>query len=619
MVIRMMRINAIAAFVGLAGTIALSKTMSFTVEETAYTNSLVSFLFVVFAGIILRYVYARISLKDKRGIALTGVYCAILSFALTAGKQLHTVENFDAGNVTLWIQILVLTIFFWGPVLYLFQFLAQRIKIGDTERIEKKKTLRSFLVVWLVIFLFWIPVFLAFYPGAFVYDAQDEYVQVATREFSTHHPLLHVLLLGGSVCFGNKVLGSYNAGIALYTLFQMLVLSGVFAYTVIWLRSYFSKKICIGITVFYGLFPVIPMYAVCSSKDTLFHAAFLLMLIQMVKIMEHTVILPKDCQVKTNGQEDKKCRKGKGTADIIIFILASVYMMLFRHNGVIAYAVLLAGVVIVALLKIKKNCLYMRLALLMMISFVLYGSADKILTYALQADDSEKQEVLTVPIQQIARTYAYSSEVFSQEDKELLFSYIPEDVLAVYDADLSDLVKANFNNQKYTENPSKFWDLWMRTFLKKPLTYLNAWFMTSYGYWYPDTVINVYGGQQRFTFQYEDSSYFGFETELPGERDSKFPWLEEQYRRMSLELYQQKIPGISMLFSPGFLFWVFFGCLMFCLYQKQKVWILPMTAVFLLWATVLPGPTFLVRYVLILWFALPLMMASVLGKCRIIE
>lgn len=148
--------------------------------------------------------------------------------------------------------------------------------------------------------------------------------------------------------------------------------------------------------------------------------------------------------------------------------------------------------------------------------------------------------------------------------------------------------------------------LWLDKFKEKPITYLNAWFMTSYGYWYPDTVINVYGGQQRFTFQYGDSSYFGFETEQPGERDSKFPWLEEQYRKMSLELYQQNVPGLSMLFSPGMLFWLFAFSLIHCIYQKKLSWLLPLGSIFLLWGTAILGPTFLVRYVLILWFALPI-------------
>lgn len=632
-----MLINAISVIIGLLGTIALSGTMSFDLERTAYGNSMNAFLFMVFSIIILRYVYSHICLKDKRGMVCAGMYSTGISFALTAGKQLHTVENFAIGDITLWIQMVVLIVFFFGPVLSVFQWLAKKAEEGTWFRIDKDRTtedcenvdkkvnrnaLKSFFLTWLVIFLCWIPVFLAFYPGAFVYDAQDEYVQVATRVFSTHHPLTHVLLLGGCVCFGNKFLGSYNAGIALYTLFQMLVLSGVFAYTVSWLRSHFSKRTCVGITLFYGLFPVIPMYAVCSAKDTLFNAAFLLMLVQMVKILEHAYKNKKEmesgCKSTTVVESAEKAERHSkiNLVDAAIFVLASAGMMLLRNNGRMAYVVLLAGVIIFAMIQWKKERFWVRLAVMMLLSLVLYSGVDKTLAYVLEADDSGKQEILTVPIQQLTRTYKYSPEVFSQEEKELLFSYIPADVLAIYDADLSDLVKVHFNNEKFAENPSEFLGLWLQTFAKKPITYLNAWFMTSYGYWYPDTVINVYGGQGRFTFQYEDSSYFGFETEQPGERHSKFPWLEEQYRRMSLELYQQNVPGISMLFSPGFLFWVFLLCALICVYRRQYIWVLPMSSILLLWGTVILGPTFLVRYVLILWFALPLILTPVIAKNR---
>ena len=616
-----MLLNAISVIIGLIGTIALSETMSFDRERTAYGNSMNAFLFVVFAVIILRYVYSHIYLKDKKGITCAIAYAGGLSFALTAGKQLHTVENFAVGDITLWIQMLILTIFFFGPVLYVFQWITKKADEGflclkkhdesaaeESVDKERKRAWKSFFLTWIVIFLCWIPVFLAFYPGAFVYDAQDEYIQVATREFTTHHPLTHVFLLGGAVCFGNKFLGSYNAGIALYTLFQMLVLSGVFAYTVSYLRRHFSKGICVGITLFYGLFPVIPMYAVCSAKDTLFNAAFLLMLVQMVKLLEQAFSKK---TLRVIGEQIEGQSK-ISLIDATIFVLASAAMMLLRNNGRMVYLALLVGVIIFALLQWKKERFWMRFAVMMLLSFVLYTGVDKTLAFAVHAEAGGKQEILTVPIQQLTRTYKYSPEVFSQDEKEILLSYIPEDILAIYDADLSDLVKVHFDNEKFAENPSEFLGLWLQTFAKKPITYLNAWFMTSYGYWYPDTIINVYGGQGRFTFQYEESSYFGFETEQPGERDSKFPWLEEQYRKMSLELYQQNVPGISMLFSPGFLFWVFFGCALFSIYRKQYIWLLPMTSIFMLWGTVILGPTFLVRYVLILWFALPLIMVPVL-------
>lgn len=656
-----MLINVLSVIIGVAGTIALSGTMSFTAEKTAYTNSTTAFLLAVFAICLLHYVYKQINTADKRGCVFSAAYSFLLSFAHTAGKQLHTVENFAIADIRLWIQIAVLTVFFWGFVWYLFQWLAgkckaekitiedRQLKPQETENIKKTEDLKqsvvavtgkkikesqvkSFLLTWLIIFLCWIPVFLAFYPGAFVYDAQDEYVQVASRVFTTHHPLTHVLLLGGFVCLGNKFFGSYNIGIAMYTIFQMLVLSGIFAYTLSYLRTKLSKKICVAVTLFYGLFPVIPMYAVCSAKDTLFNGAFLLMLVQMLKLSEVLNSYRKNIQEEKDLSKDKaECRADflknnqwavickENVADLMVLIISAAAMMLFRNNGM--YVVLVVTVILVVtelikkLLKNKENRYLLIYAVAFAISLLFYKGVDTTLTFVLHADDSENQELLTVPIQQITRTYKYSPEVFSEEEKEVLYSYIPEDILNIYDADLSDLVKAHFNNERYAKNPSEFRGLWFDKFKEKPITYLNAWFMTSYGYWYPDTVINVYGGQQRFTFQYGESSYFGFETEQPGERDSKFPWLEEQYRKMSLEIYQQNVPGLSMLFSLGMLFWIFAFSLMHCMYQKKFSWLLPLGSIFLLWGTAILGPTFLVRYVLILWFALPLWSVLYYNDC----
>lgn len=128
------------------------------------------------------------------------------------------------------------------------------------------------------------------------------------------------------------------------------------------------------------------------------------------------------------------------------------------------------------------------------------------------------------------------------------------------------------------------------------MTYLNAWLLTSYGYWYPDAVINVYRGNKLFTFTYQDSSYFQFETEPPGTRESKFPVLEEFYRKLSLELYQQKIPVVSMLFSPGFLFWVYAFLMFYLLWQERNgnkggtERFLPLLLVGVLWLTAVIGP-----------------------------
>ena len=66
-----------------------------------------------------------------------------------------------------------------------------------------------------------------------------------------------------------------------------------------------------------------------------------------------------------------------------------------------------------------------------------------------------------------------------------------------------------------------------------------------------------------------------------------------------------------MFFSPGFLFWTFAFCLGFLLYMRQWQRLIPMTLILLVWLTFLLGPTYLVRYVLILWFGLPVIVSRV--------
>ena len=243
---------------------------------------------------------------------------------------------------------------------------------------------------------------------------------------------------------------------------------------------------------------------------------------------------------------------------------------------------------------------------------LLYCLINAGLTLLLRADSSENQEMLTVPISQMARVYSYEKESLPDEDVKILESFLPKEALERYTPKVTDGVKISFNNQAYAANKGAFWKLWAKWGTEHPFAYANAWFMTSYGFWYPDTVIDSYRGNTVFTYTYEDSSYFGYEVEQPGLRTGKIPWLDELYRRMSLEIAQQKIPVVSMLFSPGFLFWIMaFGLGYWC-YTGLAKKVIPFVLPVLCFLTVLLGPTCLVRYVVFWWALLPVMLSEIL-------
>jgi len=479
---------------------------------------------------------------------------------------------------------------------------------GQNHKLNAKHVLLTVLILLIC----WLPVFLAEYPGFFVYDATDEYVEVATRTFSTHHPLLHVLLLGGSVCAGNKIFGNYNAGIALYTLFQMIVVSTVFGWITVSACNECTtekkrKAAYVLQVLWYGLFPTVVMFVLCSAKDTLFSAFMMIAVVMLYRIA-------RDLQNKSRRdfrrEASDSCSDMRGNSRTDIFVLAAslILMMLMRHNGV--YGVLVLAVITLIFLLLNRNKSYgpKRIALTVIFFVAVIGCYKPVdfgLAAATHADTAESQEMLTVPIQQIARCWRpYKSEM-TEEEKNAVLTYIPEEALDRYTPNLSDPVKMDFNNKAYAEDKSGFIKIWLELMKKHPLSYINAWIDTSYGFYYPWTVVNVYEGHEVYTFTYDESSYFGYEVEQPGERHSLIPAIDSLYRWLSLDDDIQRIPVLHLLFSMGALFWVYAFAMALFIYKKNYAAFTALSLPAGVWLTLLLGPTFLPRYTVFLWFLLP--------------
>lgn len=575
---------AVLAFAGTWGCLAAAK---FPDGLTAANSAGSVFLFVLFWKLCLeafkrRPYPAKIWICSVLGGLLFGFFCQW-------GKQLDTVQNVDFKAPVTWLSAAGMALFAAPVLALLFTSLKERIEGRKTgERENAAFGWRKWLFTAIGLLLLWLPVFLAVYPGFFAYDATDEWKEVLTGDYVTRHPLVHVLLLGKTVEGIGQLTGSHNAGIAVYVAVQMVVtallLSWVLQKTE---EPGAGKTVCRMGFWFLGLFPVIPMYVLCTSKDMPYTAG---LLAAMVLIYEMT--------------EDRKRFFGR-KASVAGLGAALLVTALFRNNGFIVFVLMIPVLCFLAGKGYRR-----KMGLLTAVVLVLYGGTVTALNSALKPADTGAAETFTVPIQQLARTYAYSPEVFGEEDRAALFEILPEESLKLYTPKLSDLVKAGFVTENYEKDPAKYQALWIRTGLKAPFTYVNAWLMTSYGFWYPDTVIDVYNGWRN----YEESSYFSFETEPPGQRESHFPWLEEQYRKLSWENGAQKIPVVSMLFSPGFLCWIWILAGLYLIAAGRTKAFLALLPAGLNWLTVLLGPTYLVRYVLIFWFALPLLAAVVFRK-----
>lgn len=232
--------------------------------------------------------------NEIRSLLIAGVFSLAFTTAILFGSRLDSVENVDMKDAALWIQLVTLSILFTGMVRLLWLLLEMLHGRGENALSRAVNRITSVLNIadtqanlaaFLFLLLCWLPVLLAVYPGFFVYDAQDEYIQVATRTFSTHHPLVHVLLLGGMICAVHKLTDSYNLGIVCYMVFQMAAAAGVFTFLFSYLRKRKVSRMLrlIGL-LWLGLFPTVVMFTLCSAKDALFTLALLLLLICLLEL-----------------------------------------------------------------------------------------------------------------------------------------------------------------------------------------------------------------------------------------------------------------------------------------------------------------------------------------------
>ena len=254
--------NLAAAALAFAGTCALPFMLHIKGDYLGYTNSAVS----VFVFLFLFWLMGRIFESGFQGSLkrwfLPGGFGLLFSLCMVFGTRLDLKGSVPFKEMGLWAAIAALAVISAIVVRYCWDLLGKtgsrkaaedgkhrevsgkmqvchRPVVRKADRGlsggEQEKKGRGWQCLVLrtgAILLCYLPVFLAVYPGFFVYDAQDEYMQVVTRNFSTHHPLLHVLLLGGIIQLVYKLTDSYNLGIACYTVFQMTVMSFLFAWCV---------------------------------------------------------------------------------------------------------------------------------------------------------------------------------------------------------------------------------------------------------------------------------------------------------------------------------------------------------------------------------------------------
>ena len=194
---------------------------------------------------------------------------------------------------------------------------------------------KVFFVSYAVIFICWISVFLAYYPAIMAYDFNMQSLQAAWGPpyFSAQHPIVHTLFIW--VCFVfSEAAGSYQLGMALYSVVQMLIFSAALAYAVNFIYRLKGRLWACCATAFFAIFPYISILSVSVTKDTLFSGFFLVFILL---IAERFLFADKWDMRKLNA----------------LTVLFGILTILFRKNAV--YAMFIFFVICLCVVKVKTQ------------------------------------------------------------------------------------------------------------------------------------------------------------------------------------------------------------------------------------------------------------------------
>ncbi len=297
-------------------------------------------------------------------------------------------------------------IFMFSEILLLFLF--PKIKnwnLKEKNNIIKK---REFIVYGSIIVGVFTFLLIAYFPGVIFPDTFEQWKQVQSNIYTNWHPLLHTLIfLKLPSLFYNNIFSA--------VIFQLIFIGLIILYFCYFLRkNYFNFYETIIILLLFLGNPALYKFLVCPYKDLPY--SFLILLVTMFLI----------AIVKSNGEWLKPLRRK------IYFILATLGILIFRHNGIVPFALTFISLIIFYP-KLRK---FTSISLVIILSswFIFTGPIFKLLNIS---SSGGKIEMIGIPLGQLSYYY-HNNAPFEKEELEVM----------------NDLIKLNYWNEYY--NPRNF-------------------------------------------------------------------------------------------------------------------------------------------------------------------
>lgn len=445
-------------------------------------------------------------------------------------------------------------------------------------------SIRDFWGAFAVIMLGFMIPFATYFPAIMAYDVIPQLDQIRVSGYTTHHPLVHTLMITLCLKAGEALSFIGNAdriGLAVYSLLQMTVMAGAFAYVYVFLRGRnVNRYLCYCYVLCAAFYPTHGMLAVSITKDSIYAV-----LVMLFTVWVYDAV---------TGDKERVLSAGWLTAYAVITVL----LLLFRNNSIYAWIlfVLVYGV------AARKSYVYRRMMGIHVLSFILYLVLNMGLIQMTGATNTTyAREMLSVPAQQIARVAAYHGEELTAEDHELIEAVWGEGNIPEYVAAIADRSKRDISNDpEVLKNLARLWTSLGRRY---PGEYVKAFMLKSKGLWYlEDTsyLFDVYSyakGYLQITYPSDQQEYM--EALAPGYyRHQKLQPLQAVYRFFAGgDAVWRYLPFLSVVMQPAFYCYLLVFYILVCIGRKRYQCLIPAVYLAALLGTLFLGPCVLVRYV----------------------
>ena len=533
--------------------------ISFFQQETNnYSNIL-----LVFSTLVFIYLYKEKRDNNRLYIFLSIIYALFYVIGTRIDQNYYYSYGMFQNKKSLVLSLYSFSIFIY----YIIGYISMIIKKVNYKYSLKKKPIKYFVIITIILFLSYIPYLYSFYPGLISPDSFDQISQaVGAYGFSNHHPVVHTLFITFCINLG-KIFGKLEYGIFIYSIFQTLIMSLIFSYFISFmLKKGCNKEIILFSIGFYILTPIFGFYSVTMWKDILFGCFALFLMIQIYKFTFE------ECNT---------------LLDKVLLVVSILLTGLFRSNGI--YATLSLAVVLFFVFKKRRKETLFLILVPSILCFIIIGPVYSF--FGIRKPNFI--ETTAIPFEQICYVVVNNKEIDENSLRFIENVVSIETIRENYSLTALDSIKfsPDFNNDYFNKHKAEFFKTWLKLLIKYPNYYIQCYLKSTYGFWYIESK-----GYSVHMWEIADNDY-----------NLTNPNFEKGVKLIDYHNKFYYYPIVKYLLEPAFFVVVFLYAIVYSFINKKKKYIIPLLVPFLIWASIMAATplSYQSRYVFALFTTFP--------------